>query len=243
MTYYESITIEELPSLGASRSLLPVLLPTSIDEEDDPRSLLYIFDDSDVQRAAALFAVVRAEAEAEAEAQLSLQQEKGRLALEKQLEHLLDQDEAFVDLIGRRLLAINGYDVPDIWSNQTHWPSLLHSSLRVPLYSDIHDDWDLDWLGQELLSSRQGANVWIIESDSSPIGNTSQQPFASRVEEHDEFNPDPPVPQASSPSPHAATVTSEAEESLLETQGQLVDHDDDTHRPRKSVKVTDLRSH
>lgn len=220
MAYYESISIEELPSISS----LPQnpLLPTSIDEEDDLRSLLYIFDDSNVERVAALYLLAQAEAQAAAEMEQQRTEE-----LVKHLETLLDEDEAFTDLIGRRLLAINGYDVPDIWSSSSShfW--------HAPQLSDMHDEWDLDWLGRELLSGREGADVWIIEHDCSPVEHiVSIQGVPLLLHTDEDEEPDTQPSQAA------------AQEHLLDSGNALVAGkvDSDTHRPRKTIKVADLRN-
>ncbi len=135
---FSTIHFEELPLHFEYHTHTP-LRPTSIEEdEDDPRSLLYLFEDNDFERAAAFLAIeearqqaqARAEALAEAEAQQRrlLQQQRVQ-ALADQLRQLLEEDDELIDLLGRRLLAVKGHQVPDIWQPHHH---------RQPQYQHYH---------------------------------------------------------------------------------------------------------
>ncbi|SPO26570.1 uncharacterized protein UTRI_04159 [Ustilago trichophora] len=116
-----SLTFEELP-LHIEHYSLQALQPSSIEEEeDDPRSLLYLFDDNDFETAAAFLAIEearqQAQAAAEALAQAEAQQQRTR-ALANRLRQLLEEDDELVDLLGRRILATNGHQVADLWQPQ-----------------------------------------------------------------------------------------------------------------------------
>ncbi|SPO26846.1 uncharacterized protein UTRI_04159_B [Ustilago trichophora] len=113
-----TLTFEELP-LHMEHQSIQALQPSSIEEdEDDPRSLLYLFDDNDFERAAAFLAIEeahqRAQAAAEALAEAEAQQQRTR-ALANRLRQLLEEDDELVDMLGRRILATNGYPVADLW--------------------------------------------------------------------------------------------------------------------------------
>lgn len=141
---YGTIHFEELP-LHIEHHSIQALRPTSIEEdEDDPRSLLYLFDDNDFERAAAFLAIeevrqraqAAAHARAAAEALAEAQQQRTR-ALANRLRQLLEEDEELIDMLGRRILATNGYQVPDLWQHpphhyrphpsQYHRPNLTHA--------------------------------------------------------------------------------------------------------------------
>lgn len=116
-----SLTFEELP-LHIEHYSLQALQPSSIEEdEDDPRSLLYLFDDNDFERAAAFLAIEearqRAQTAAETLAEAEAQQQRTR-ALANRLRQLLEEDDELVDMLGRRILATNGHQVADLWQPQ-----------------------------------------------------------------------------------------------------------------------------
>ncbi|KAJ1018810.1 hypothetical protein NDA16_004615 [Ustilago loliicola] len=194
---FGTIHFEELP-LHLEHHSSQSLRPSSIEEdEDDPRSLLYLFDDNNFERAAAFLATeearrhaqVGAEALAEAEAQQRrlLQQQRAR-ALAARLEHLFEEDDELVDMLGRRILATRGYQVPDLWRPQhyhhfyhRHGPQYYHEAgsatygpqyasssrptansipRRSPRASDIHAAWD-DFEDQTSLSDYARAGPFI----------------------------------------------------------------------------------
>lgn len=132
---FGTINFEELP-LHIEHHSFQSLQPSSIEEdEDDPRSLLYLFDDNDFERAATFLAIeearrqaqARAEALAEAGAQQRLlpQQQRAQ-ALAARLEQLLDEDDELIDMLGRRILATRGYQVADLWRPH-HYHHFYHS--------------------------------------------------------------------------------------------------------------------
>lgn len=174
---FRTITFEELPP-HLEHPSVQALRPSSIEEdEDDPRSLLYLFEDNDFERAAAFLAIeearhqaqARAEALAEAEAyQRRILQQERTQALAARLEQLLDEDDDLVDLLGRRILATNGYQVPDLWqphhyhhhhhrygprfhhytpyhtygSQHASTSREPHDATRLARFPDVHAAWD-----------------------------------------------------------------------------------------------------
>lgn len=119
-----TIDVEELPLHFEVHQSLQHVLPSNIEEdENDFRSLLYLLNDNDFERAASMWtaqdalyqACVKAEQEAllEAEAQRNYTRDLAEL-----LEQLMEDDDDLIDMLGRRILATNGYQIPDLWHSQ-----------------------------------------------------------------------------------------------------------------------------
>lgn len=121
LVVFGTIQFEELP-VQHEHHPLPSLRPTSIEEdEDDPRSLLYLFEDNDFEQAAAFLAIeearqqAQAAAEALAEEQRRIIQQQRIRSLAARLEQLLEEDDELIDMLGRRILAKNGYQTKELW--------------------------------------------------------------------------------------------------------------------------------
>lgn len=118
-----TVEMEELPLHVEIRHSTQSLRPSAIEEDEhDARSLLYLFEDNDFERVAAYLAMEEARQNAElrvqaaAEAAIEAQVQRQRThALAERLRQLMEQDEELIDMLGRRLLATNGYQVHDLW--------------------------------------------------------------------------------------------------------------------------------
>ena len=253
----ETILIEEIPASDhyhhpASASLLP----SSIYEQDDPRSLIYLLDSDPLEDAVAALA----------EEKRRRQQQQLE---EARLERMMIEEDMLLDALGRRLLAVQGLAVPDIWNEALFFPGQPGSSLppfvtpsvattrlasgsgttagaggrgltlastssyghspyhghafgadpfvhmapviltsdrrpsfkedptlrkiavhpvtgqpvlftgQADFYSESNedDDFDLDWLGRELLLRGRGAGVWVIDTDAVDEGSAEPVSF------------------------------------------------------------------
>ncbi|CDR88590.1 uncharacterized protein SPSC_04417 [Sporisorium scitamineum] len=203
-----TITFEELPLHVELHQSTQALQPSSIEEDkDDPRSLLYLFEDNDFERAAAFLAIdearQQAQVEAAAEALIEAEVERQRTrALANRLRQLLEEDDELVDMLGRRILATNGYQVPDLW-HPHHYHHLHHhrhdshqhasgsrgpvarssgaaSLLNRPRYTDIHAAWD-QLAKQTDMSLYPGASPFI---HSAPIILRGHAPYLPEAAQH-----------------------------------------------------------
>ncbi|KAJ9477862.1 Timeless protein [Pseudozyma hubeiensis] len=134
-----TLEIEEIPLHVHLSQTIQALRPSAIEEvQDDARSLLYLFDDNDFERAATFLAIeearqqaeVRAYAEA-AEALIEAEIQRQRTqTLAGRLRQLMDEDDELIDMLGRRLLATRGYQVPDLWDPH-HYHHHHHQHLQA----------------------------------------------------------------------------------------------------------------
>ncbi len=158
-----TISFEEVPA-HLEHHAHPALHPSAIEEDEDldARSLVYLLEDNDFERAAAFLAAeearrradVLAHAQAEAEARRQQVQQQRVRALAQQLEQLLDDDEQLINLLGRRILAFNGHHVQDLWhphqrGRYAHLGGPSHASTSYALppagfggRRDLHAVWD-----------------------------------------------------------------------------------------------------
>ncbi|KAN0061892.1 hypothetical protein ACQY0O_005886 [Thecaphora frezii] len=120
---FHSIEFEEIPV--SDQHLHPASLrPSSVHELEDPRTLIYLIDDERSDAHDALAAAL-AERQRELQAQRYLQR----------LESVME-DELILDALGRRLLAVKGYDVPDVWQPARH-PFHHHYHHLGPRFGDV----------------------------------------------------------------------------------------------------------
>ncbi|GAC99195.1 timeless protein [Pseudozyma hubeiensis SY62] len=134
----ETIEIEEIPLHVHLNQTSQALQPAAIEEDqDDARSLLYLFDDNDFERAAAFLAIEEARQQAEARAHAAAEalieaetQRQRTQTLAGRLRQLMDEDDELIDMLGRRLLATRGYQVSDLWNPQ-HYHHHHHQHLRA----------------------------------------------------------------------------------------------------------------
>lgn len=266
-----TINFEELP-LHFEHHSIQSLRPSSIEDEDDPRSLLYLFDDNDFERAAAFLAIeearrqaqARAEALAEAEAQQRrlLQQQRAR-ALAARLEQLLEEDEELIDMLGRRILATRGYQVPDLWRPQhyhhfyqSHGPQYYHgtasdiygsqyastsppiaaSTPRRPRASDIHTAWD-DFEDHASLSDCARAGPFI---HSAPLILQGHAPYPPRLTQPSALASTPPHGQldASISDVPNHPYTRISIHPLTGVPMLLVEEDTEAERPLQAVQAS-----
>lgn len=118
------LEIEEIPLHVHLNQTNQAIRPSAIEEDqDDARSLLYLFDDNDFERAAAFLAIEEARQQAEARAHAAAEalieaeiQRQRTQTLAGRLRQLMDEDDELIDMLGRRLLATRGYQVPDLWN-------------------------------------------------------------------------------------------------------------------------------
>ncbi|SNX84856.1 uncharacterized protein MEPE_03565 [Melanopsichium pennsylvanicum] len=169
---FTTINIEELPPHHTALDSIQSLLPSSIEEDqDDPRSLLYLFDDNDFERAAAFLALDKARQQAHAAAEavaVADMRQQSISALASRLRQLLDEDDELVDMLGRRILATRGYQINDLWQPHCHYhrhdpqhyqydphrgngyqqapasrtPDHEYTTIRQTRFPDVHAAWD-----------------------------------------------------------------------------------------------------
>lgn len=195
-----TITFEELPLHVEFYQSLPALRPSSIEEdEDDPRSLLYLFEDNDFERAAAFLAFEearqQAQVEAVAEALIEAEVERQRTrALADRLRQLLEEDDELVDMLGRRILATKGYQMPDLWNPHQYHHHHYHrndsfrpasgsdaaSQLGRAPYTDIHAAWDAP-AEQTAMPTYSRASPFI---HSAPVIVRGHAPYPPRAAKH-----------------------------------------------------------
>ena len=154
---FSTINFEELP-LHIEHHSIQTLRPSSIEEDDhDPRSLLYLFEDNDFERAATFLAMEearqRAQAAAEARAEAEAREQRKR-ALAARLEQLLEEDDELVDMLGRRILAMNGYQLPDLWQ-----PDHYHHHHHGPQYYQYDPYYAL---GYQHASTSRNPQLWHL---------------------------------------------------------------------------------
>ncbi|CBQ73772.1 conserved hypothetical protein [Sporisorium reilianum SRZ2] len=234
-----AITFEELPLRVELHQSMQPLRPSSIEEdEEDARSLLYLFDDNDFERAAAELAIEearqQAQAEAAAEAFIEAEVERQRTrALAGRLRQLLEDDDELVDMLGRRILATNGYQVPDLWHphhyhrhhHHRHDPHLQASGSRGPRpgasgarYTDVHTAW------HELAELRNRASPFI---HSAPVIVRGHAPYLPKAAQQDPSSSRSPATSSTPPAP-TQTHTRIAIHPLTGVPMLLVEQDDET---------------
>ncbi|EPQ25890.1 uncharacterized protein PFL1_06564 [Pseudozyma flocculosa PF-1] len=128
---FHTIEYEEIPL--ADQHLHPLSIrPSSVYERDDPRSIIYVIQDEpnmsgsidDYDGFDLAAAVAAAAAERRQQQQQRIQQARQAEAM-RRLESVME-DEAILNAIGRRILAINGYDVPEPWQHFHRRPQYQH---------------------------------------------------------------------------------------------------------------------
>ncbi|GAC75044.1 hypothetical protein PANT_14d00011 [Moesziomyces antarcticus T-34] len=183
-----TISFEEVPA-HLEHHAHPALHPSAIEEDEDldARSLVYLLEDNDFERAAVFLAAEEArrranalaQAEAEAEARRQQAQQQRARALAQQLEQLLDDDEQLIDLLGRRILAINGHHVQDLWHPHQHdryahlgGPSHASSSHALPRAGFVgRRDLHAVWGDNDASAGPTGASPFIHASPLVVLGN------------------------------------------------------------------------
>lgn len=257
-----SVEFEELPLHLEVHQSMQALRPSAIEEdEDDARSLLYLFDDNDFERAAAFLAIEEARRHAEAQAHAAAEafiaaevQRQRTQTIAVRLRRLLDEDDELVDMLGRRVLATNGYQIPDLWQPHHHHqhyhrrdPRYLHRNLqagsshaeqrtRSAPFVDVHAAWD-DLDQKSGLSAHPRANPFI---HTAPLVLRGHAPYHPRSTQHSHVQPrlsaDPTATGQAYATP--STRTSIAIHPLTGVPMLLVEEQDEADEPSSDNKPT-----